>query len=528
MSCSRTREFYPIVTNLPKPPPPSRAPQCETPFINKSRHLDAVFACVPVLITLTRTRLARYSIAMWQERARRYILPGSIEQDPGFRQEIQRLSHIGLMVVGGVGVAVSAFMTGAHMLLDPSYEMLSTRAAMLGSILTVGGLTLLAARVKALYVHARLIASISALLIAAIITWSLLLLTQFDPTADSSISGNITLIMLVVAAAIPFRPTDMLVFGFAVESIYVLLALLALHLYNTGSGVDPITVLYNFMLACVAAVLTAVVYEHRRSTYEWHCRTLETAEKLRNAEARNLLSENAASVGRLAAALSHELNSPIGALVSGVDTLLLLASRQSHAPPVEQERLIVLQNELRKSIKLSTDRLRDTVTRMQRFSNLDAAETQAANVNELLTDVAALLEPKYDGKVKVEMDLQELPLLVCRPQQLSAVFSNLIGNAIDATNGTGRVTVSSRKADSRLVLSFSDDGKGLGPAELSTIFDPGFKVVHGRVSTGNWSMFSSRQIVREHGGEIEIQSERGKGTCVKVLLPVSSTDVRRA
>ena len=90
-------------------------------------------------------------------------------------------------------------------------------------------------------------------------------------------------------------------------------------------------------------------------------RTLETAEKLRQAEARNLLSENAASVGRLAAALSHELNSPIGALVSGVDTLLLLAARQAHSSPPEQQRLIVLQNELRKSIQQSTDRLREIV-----------------------------------------------------------------------------------------------------------------------------------------------------------------------
>jgi signal transduction histidine kinase len=490
--------------------------------------LDAVFAYVSVLITLTRTAPARYSNAMWQERVQRYILPGSIEQDPGFRQEIQRLSHIGLRVVGGVEISVSALTTVAHLLLDPSRETLTTRAAMLGGILAIGGLTLLAARVKALYVHARLIASVSALAVAAILTWSLLLLTQYDPTADNSIPANITLIMLVAAAAIPFRPTDMFVFGFVVESIYVLLALIAQNFYNIGQGVEPISVLYNFMLTCVAAVLTAVVYEQRRSTYEWHCRTLETAEKLRDAEARNLLSENAASVGRLAAALSHELNSPIGALVSGVDTLLLLASRQQHSSPTEQQRLLVLQNELRKSIKLSTDRLNQTVNRMQRFSNLDAAEVQAANINELLTDVAALLEPKYEGKIKVQMDLQELPPLVCRPQQLSAVFSNLIGNAIDAINCDGNVVVSTRKSDSSVMVTFSDDGRGLAPGEMKTVFDPGFKVVHGRVSTGNWSMFSSRQIVREHGGEIHIQSERGKGTCVRVVLPLGSTEAASA
>jgi two-component system, NtrC family, sensor kinase len=459
---------------------------------------------------------------MWQERIQRYILPGSIEHDPGFRQEIQRLSRIGLQVIGSVEIAVSAFLASAQMLVNPSREMLPIRVAMLVSLLVMGCLTLLCTRSEALLQRGRLIAITSAIVVAAILTWSALLLTQFDPTADNTIHGNITMIMLVGAAAIPFRPTDMLVLGFLMECVYVGACILMVNLYNIGRGVDPLVVLFIFMLTCLSTALSAVVYEQRRSIYEWHKATLETAEKLRAAEARNLLSENAASVGRLAAAISHELNSPIGALVSGVDTLLLLAARQAHSTPSEQQRLLVLANELRKSIKQSTDRLREIVTRMQRFSNLDMAEVQKANINDLITDVAALLEPRYEGKIEVEMDLQPVPPLVCRPQQLSAVFSNLIGNAIDATNGDGRVVVSSRAKDASVEVSFSDNGRGLNPEELRTIFDPGFRVNNNRVGTGNWSMFSSRQIVREHGGEIRIESERGKGTCVRIFLPVNA------
>ena len=134
------------------------------------------------------------------------------------------------------------------------------------------------------------------------------------------------------AAAIPFRPTDMLVFGFIVEShVCRVVAARRWQVYNIGRAWILSMFFLSSCLTCLSTALTAVVYEQRRSTYEWHKRTLETAEKLRNAEARNLLSENAASVGRLAAALSHELNSPIGALVSGVDTLLLLAARQAHS-----------------------------------------------------------------------------------------------------------------------------------------------------------------------------------------------------
>jgi signal transduction histidine kinase len=273
------------------------------------------------------------------------------------------------------------------------------------------------------------------------------------------------------------------------------------------------------MLTLLATGLTAVVYWQRRSNYQAHQNTLRAAEDLRKAEARNLLTQNAASVGRLAAALSHELNSPIGALVSGVDTLLLLAARQATSSPSEHQRLVILQAELRKSVKESTDRLKEIVQRMQRFTNLDKAEVQEANMNDLLADVTALLEPEYKGKAVVELDFQPVKPLVCRPQQLSAVFSNLLGNAVQAVNGDGRIRISTRQKDAQVEVAIEDNGRGVDAVELDSIFDPGFKVSHGRVSTGNWSMFSSQQIIREHGGDIRIESALGQGTKIYVVLP---------
>ena len=80
--------------------------------------------------------------------------------------------------------------------------------------------------------------------------------------------------------------------------------------------------------------------------------------------------------------------------------------------------------------------------------------------------------------------------------------------------------VSTQKVDSMARIRFEDNGRGMEGLELETIFDPGFRVTAGRVSTGNWSLFSARQIVFEHGGEIQITSEPGKGTTVDVLLPI--------
>jgi signal transduction histidine kinase len=390
-------------------------------------------------------------------------------------------------------------------------------------MIVLGLATFIAARMRTLYQHARLFSAASALIAGAIIIWMLLMMSRYDPTADDMIPGDITLIMLVAVAAVPLRPTDTLLLGFLMESAYVILALSAQEFLLTGGGVDKLFVLYIFMITCLASALTAVLYNQRRSAYEWHARSLRTAENLRHAETRSLLAQNAASVGRLAAALSHELNSPIGALVSGVDTLLLLASRQATAAARDQPRLVVLQNDLRKSIRESSERLREIVVRMQRFTNLDKAEIQAASLNDILGDVSALVQPAYNGKATIALSLASgLPELICRPQQLSAVFSNLLNNALAASDSGGVVQVITRAGESSLEVFIEDKGRGLDGRELATIFEPDFKITQGRVATGNWSMFSARQIVREHGGDIEIESRKGEGTRVRVTLPLEA------
>lgn len=456
---------------------------------------------------------------MWLERIQRYLLPGDIEDRPGFRAQIRRLSRIGLQVIGGIQIVASILMMAAHLLLDPDAELRSLRLQMTAFVVLLGLVTLAVSRVPRLVAHARSSAIASTLICGAILTWMALLMSQYNPTADDVIPGNFTLIMLVAVAALPLRPTDTLLLGLLMESIYVILALLAQEMYTAGTGVDKLFVLFIFMMACLATALSAMLYNQRRSAYEWHEHSLQTADNLRQSEARNLLAENGASVGRLAAALSHELNSPIGALISGVDTLLLLASRQATAGPGEQPRLVVLQNDLRKSIRQSTERLRELVTRMQRFTNLDKAEIQAASLNGILSDVSALVQPAYEGRM-IELQLADsLPELVCRPQQLSAVFSNLLNNALQASEAGGVVCVTTSAVDSSLEVLIADRGRGLDNGELATIFDPNFRVSHGRVASGNWSMFSSRQIVREHGGDIQIESQKGQGTRVRVTLP---------
>jgi signal transduction histidine kinase len=102
---------------------------------------------------------------------------------------------------------------------------------------------------------------------------------------------------------------------------------------------------------------------------------------------------------------------------------------------------------------------------------------------------------------------------------LSAVFANLLRNAVQSIDGQGRVVVSSRASDGAIEVRVEDNGPGLGAEELGRIFDPGFRVSGSRVGTGDWSLFGSRQVVQDHGGDIGVESGPGKGTVVIVRLP---------
>ena len=89
-------------------------------------------------------------------------------------------------------------------------------------------------------------------------------------------------------------------------------------------------------------------------------------------------------------------------------------------------------------------------------------------------------------------------------------------------NGEGRIAISTTLRESLLELKIEDNGHGIPPARLAHIFEPRFQVTDGRVSTGNWSLFASRQYIQEHGGDIRIQSLVGKGTSVWLKLPSTS------
>ncbi|HEX9724160.1 MAG TPA: FHA domain-containing protein [Vicinamibacteria bacterium] len=238
---------------------------------------------------------------------------------------------------------------------------------------------------------------------------------------------------------------------------------------------------------------------------------------------RTLIAENIASLGRLAAALSHEFNTPLGALRSAVDTLVRAAAKQGSAPPEEQERLELVQADLRKSLDASLARMEEVISRIQRFTNLDRSEMQVVDVNEILEDIVALGETARDSSgISVKVESAEVPSLLCHRQTLTTALSSLFRFAVEAARRkgeSGEVRLFPRSIEDRLEVHIEDNGGGMPEEKLARLFDPGFQIASGRVAAGNWTLFAARQAILDQGGEIRVSNVVGRGTTFVVSLP---------
>jgi signal transduction histidine kinase len=451
-------------------------------------------------------------------RMRQYLAPPP-EREEAFRREIQRLSQSGLKTLGALELGGPILTFLVLFLLQPEAALRGGHMPQLAPLALVGVVTSAVARLERTRRHARVVALVSALAAACVLIWASAVAEPINKFSQYIPTG-VTILMLTMVAALPLRPMHALALGLGIEAVYACAEMaIAAGPYATAA-ISPPHHTFILILTLLSTGVAAVLYAQRRSDFFSHQEALRATEALTGAQLRAELAENAAAIGKLAAALTHEINSPLGALRSAVDTLVVVAGRQASAPPEKQAALVAMQAELRQSIQSSAVRIQRVVERLQRFVGLGEAEIKTANLNDLLCDVAVLMEEKIRAAgVVVQFDLAPLPDLSCRPQLLTAVFSSLLSNAIDAVDGDGRIVVSTQMAESLVRVTIQDNGRGMTAGEVEHIFDPGFRVDGKRVYSGNWSLFNTRQILYEHGGEIQIESTEGRGTTVSVTIP---------
>ncbi|MBY0514190.1 MAG: PAS domain S-box protein [Gemmataceae bacterium] len=223
-----------------------------------------------------------------------------------------------------------------------------------------------------------------------------------------------------------------------------------------------------------------------------------------------------AAVGELAASIAHELNNPLATVSLRVETLL----GQTAADDPRRRPLEVVEQEV--------DRMADLVANLLQFSRRGQPRASTVDVADDLAKTLDLIQHHLRTRsIRVVQDLApDVPVIQADRQQLRQVFLNLLTNASDAMPEGGTVTVRAgpgRLEDGRpgVVIEFADTGAGIRPEHLPKVMEPFFTTKEEGKGTG-LGLAICRRAVQEHGGAISVASEVGKGTVVRVVLPLGS------
>jgi PAS domain S-box-containing protein len=237
---------------------------------------------------------------------------------------------------------------------------------------------------------------------------------------------------------------------------------------------------------------------------------------------RLVVSDRLAAVGQLAAGIAHEVNNPmayvranlcaIGSVLETVRTKL--PSELAHDLEAELEEGRELVDESVDGV----DRVAAIVRDVKDFSHAGGGAHERLALQPLLEAVLRVAMPQLPVGCRIERCYEEVPDIEGSAQELKQVFLNLLINAFQAISGDGAIRVGTARMEGRAVVSVQDDGCGMSEEEIEHIFDPFFTTKPVGEGTG-LGLSISYQIVRNHGGEISVDSQPGVATTFRVALP---------
>jgi two-component system sensor histidine kinase HydH len=228
---------------------------------------------------------------------------------------------------------------------------------------------------------------------------------------------------------------------------------------------------------------------------------------LREAEDAVRRSDRLAALGQLSAGLAHELRNPLGTIKASAEML----GRQVAA---ENE----LAREMAGFITSEVDRTNSLVTRFLQFARPLEVRPETADLALVIDRAVAMVEreaPRIAIYRNYSPEISPFPL---DAELMERVFYNLLLNAAQASPEGGAVTVKTRAAGGTAEIAVIDRGSGIAAGQLSSIFNPFFTTKPEGVGLG---LAIVAKIVDEHGGKIAVESEAGKGSVFRVLLPMT-------
>lgn len=281
---------------------------------------------------------------------------------------------------------------------------------------------------------------------------------------------------------------------------------------------------FNRMLGRIRQMTDQLNLDQRRLEDRVHEATAEIADRTGQLEDANLRLfemqrqltqlERLAAAGQLAAQFAHEVGTPLNLISGHVQVLRARA---------QDERVIVRLDIIAGQIERITNIVRSMLDSTRR----PVPRLATVDVNSLLVQILDATQPTLVARnVELHTQMSEgLPPIEADPDQLQQVFINLINNSLDAMPLGGKLSVSTGPGVGSVVILLADSGEGIAKDELDLIFDPLFSTKQGR-GTG-LGLTIVKQIISEHDGKVEVESEPGQQTVFRITLPFHASRVQK-
>jgi two-component system NtrC family sensor kinase len=248
--------------------------------------------------------------------------------------------------------------------------------------------------------------------------------------------------------------------------------------------------------------------------------------QIRQTQDQMVHAEKLAAIGLLAAGVAHEINNPLAYIGSNMvvferyvnDLTVFFKQYFTNCPPEIDETVRDMQAIVKESTA-GIDSIKKIVQDLRTFSRADTGEWAPADLNEILDGILRIVWNEIKYKAELKHERGDLPMLRVNSRQLGQVFLNILVNAVQSIAERGVITVRTFTRPGEAVVEISDTGKGIPPEIVRRIFDPFFTTKVPGQGTG-LGLSVSYDIIKKHGGRIDVSSEAGKGSRFAVILPL--------
>ena len=239
-----------------------------------------------------------------------------------------------------------------------------------------------------------------------------------------------------------------------------------------------------------------------------------TLEQLKEAQLQLIQSEKMASVGILTAGIAHEINNPLNFIQGGVFGIekYLEKNLKDHITNISP---------LMDGIKLGVKRVGDIVKSLNHFNRKSDTNTEKCDIHLIIDNCLLMLQNKLKHKVEIEKNYTKSEFTVIGNEgKFHQMVLNIISNAEQSIDENGTISISTDLVKNKITLQIKDTGCGISTEDLSKITDPFFTTKDPGKGTG-LGLSIVYNIIKEHHGNLEYNSELGKGTTVTIILPIN-------